>query len=100
MRSVRRRPLIRLANPRTGYSPSRSPMPTYRVRFIKTVINDTGHERRICQRAIEVRAETRAAAISQSRAVFCEREGIADCSQRSDCCEADLVTDTAAPPQT
>ena len=70
-------------------------MPTYRIRFMKTVMNDTGHERQICQRAIEVEADTREAAMSTSRALFCALEGIAECSQRSDCCEIDLVGDKA-----
>lgn len=70
-------------------------MPIYRVRFMKTVANDSGHERQVCQRAVEIEAETPEAALGPAQAVFCQLEGVADCSQRSDCCETEVVT--AAP---
>ena len=66
-------------------------MPIYRVRFMKTVANDTGHEREVCQRAVEVEAESAEAALRPARALFCEVERIGDWSQRSDRSETELV---------
>jgi hypothetical protein len=66
-------------------------MPIFRIRFIKTVSNDTGHERQVCQRAVEIEAEDALAALGPARAAFCELEQIPDWSYRADCCEAEVV---------
>jgi hypothetical protein len=33
-------------------------MPSFRIRFLKKICDDTGHEHRICQSAIDVDAES------------------------------------------
>jgi hypothetical protein len=59
-------------------------MPRYTAIFVKTVCNDMGRERKICQRVVEVRAETRAAALASAKARFCALENIPDWSLYAD----------------
>jgi hypothetical protein len=61
-------------------------MPRYRVTFFKTVCGDTGHETSVCQRAVEVDAESAEAALEPARALFCNLEQIRHWSFRSDAC--------------
>jgi hypothetical protein len=55
-------------------------MPLYAVSFYKTVSDDTGHERKVCQRVVEVDADTRALALVEAKQLFCNLEGISDWS--------------------
>jgi hypothetical protein len=59
-------------------------MPLYTATFYKTVSNDTGHERRVCQRVLEVEASTRALAIVPAKELFCMLERISDWSWHAD----------------
>lgn len=59
-------------------------MPRFTAVFSKTVCNDVGRERRICQRVVEVRAPTRTAALAAAKARFCALEHISDWSVHSD----------------
>ena len=59
-------------------------MPRYCVTFLKTVCNDRGDERRICQRTLEVESAGEDAAIKLAKQLFCFREKISDWSLRSD----------------
>jgi hypothetical protein len=59
-------------------------MPRYTAIFVKTVCNDVGRERKICQRVVEVHADSRAAALSSSKARFCALEQIPEWSLRAD----------------
>ena len=72
-------------------------MPIYRVQFMKTVADDTGHEREVCQRAVEVEADSAEAALRPAQALFCELERIGDWSQRSDRCEMELIGNKTQP---
>ena len=72
-------------------------MAIYCIRFMKTVTDDTGHERQVCQRAVEIEAESAEAALRPARAVFCKLEGIADWLNRADCSETELVADKDRP---
>lgn len=72
-------------------------MPIYRIRFMKTLADDTGHERQICQRAVQVKANSAEGALRPAQALFCELEGIADWSYRSDCCDLELIGDKDEP---
>jgi hypothetical protein len=65
-------------------------MAMYRIRM-KTVTDDTGHDRQVCQCAIEIDAESAESALRPARALFCKLEEIADWSHRADCSETELV---------
>ena len=66
-------------------------MPSYRVRFLKRVADSTGRERQICQRVVEVEAESSEAALEPARALFCSLEGIPHWSIRSEGCDLELI---------
>ena len=66
-------------------------MRRYRVTFYKTVCGDTGHERPVCQRAVEVDAESDEAALEAARALFCKLEQIRHWSLRSDACATEEI---------
>ena len=66
-------------------------MPRYRVTFFKTVCGDTGREMSVCQRAVEVDAESAEAGLEPARALFCNLEQIRHWSFRSDACATDEV---------
>jgi hypothetical protein len=53
-------------------------MALYRVRFLKTVCDATGHEHQICQSAIDVEAESNEAAIARAERLFASRNGACD----------------------
>jgi len=59
-------------------------MPVYTATFYKTVSDDTGHERKVCQRVVEVEANTQASALVSARDLFCMLERIADWSWHAD----------------
>jgi hypothetical protein len=59
-------------------------MPTYTAIFYKTVSNDTGHERRVCQRVVRVEALTHASALVLAKDRFCTLVRIQDWSTHAD----------------
>ena len=64
-------------------------MARYRVNFLKTVCNDVGQERRICQRSLEVDSHTEEHAVERAKQLFCFRERVPDWSLRSDAYEVE-----------
>jgi hypothetical protein len=72
-------------------------MPLYRIRFMKTLADDTGHERQVCQRAVQVEADSGEGALNPAQALFCELEGIAHWSYRADVCDLEVVGDKTGP---
>lgn len=59
-------------------------MPLYSATFYKTVSDDTGHERKVCQRIVNVEANTRSSALVSAKALFCGLERISDWSWHAD----------------
>jgi hypothetical protein len=53
-------------------------MPSFDVRFIKTVCDDTGHEHRACQALFKVDATSLTSAAQQAEANFCQQKGVHD----------------------
>ena len=53
-------------------------MPLFDVRFIKTVRDDTGHERRACQAAFTVEAPSLTDAMRRAEADFCRQKRVHD----------------------
>jgi hypothetical protein len=53
-------------------------MPSFDVRFIKTVCDDTGHEHRACQAAFTIEAESLAEAVQRAEADFCRQKHVHD----------------------
>jgi len=51
-------------------------MSFYRMYFFKVVSNDTGHERKICQRLIDIQASCPDRAVTQGQQLFCSLEGL------------------------
>ncbi|WP_271593144.1 hypothetical protein [Bradyrhizobium sp. CCBAU 65884] len=53
-------------------------MPSFNVRFIKTVCDDMGHEHRACQAAFKVDAASLGAAAQQAETDFCKQKSVRD----------------------
>lgn len=53
-------------------------MPSFNVRFIKTVCDDTGHEHRACQAAFTVDAASLTEAAERAEADFCRQKHVRD----------------------
>jgi hypothetical protein len=53
-------------------------MPSFDVRFIKTVCDDTGHEHRACQAAFTVEAPSLIEAVRRAEADFCQQKHVHD----------------------
>ena len=53
-------------------------MPSFNVRFIKTVCDDTGHEHLVCQAAFPVEAPSLTEAVRQAEADFCRQKHVHD----------------------
>jgi hypothetical protein len=53
-------------------------MPSFEVRFIKTVCDDTGHEHRACQAAFTVDAASLGEAVQRAEADFCRQKHVHD----------------------
>ncbi|WP_244552820.1 hypothetical protein [Bradyrhizobium sp. Ghvi] len=53
-------------------------MPSFNVRFIKTVCDDTGEEHRACQAAFKVDAASPSAAAQQAEIDFCKEKNVRD----------------------
>lgn len=62
-------------------------MPSFDVRFIKTVCDDTGHEHRACQAVFTVDAVSLTAAAQQAEADFCRQKGVRDWTVFADAME-------------
>lgn len=56
----------------------RNAMPSFDVRFIKTVCDDTGHEHRACQAAFKVDAASLSVAAQLAETDFCRQKGVRD----------------------
>ncbi|WP_245284700.1 hypothetical protein [Bradyrhizobium sp. th.b2] len=61
-----------------GINPREGAMPSFDVRFIKTVCDDTGHEHRACQATFKVDAASLSVAAQLAQADFCRQKGIRD----------------------
>ena len=53
-------------------------MARYVARFMKDVLGENGHEAEICQRSIEIEAQSRAHAAELAKIKFCETENVKD----------------------
>lgn len=53
-------------------------MARYVARFMKDVLGENGHEAEICQRSIEIEAQSRAHAAELAKIKFCETEQVKD----------------------
>ena len=53
-------------------------MPSFDVRFIKTVCDDTGHEHQACQAAFTVEALSLTEAVRRAEADFCRQKQVHD----------------------
>ena len=59
-------------------------MGCFRVSFYKTVSNDQGAERKVCQGAFDVVAEDESAALKSAQALFCARDHMSNWSCHAD----------------
>jgi len=53
-------------------------MPSFDVRFIKIVCDDTGHEHRTCQAAFSVDAQSLSEAVRRAELDFCRQKHVRD----------------------
>jgi hypothetical protein len=53
-------------------------VPSFDVRFTKTVCDDTGHEHRACQAAFTIDAESLTEAVQRAEADFCSQKRVHD----------------------
>jgi hypothetical protein len=53
-------------------------MARYIARFMKDVLGDNGHEAEICQRSIEIEAQSSGHAAELAKEKFCENENVND----------------------
>jgi hypothetical protein len=66
-------------------------MPDFQVRFLKDVYNSIGHGRRICQRIIEVAADSPADAVRKAQ------ECVPTWSFKADSIEIEMLTEPPRP---
>jgi hypothetical protein len=59
-------------------------MPRYTATFSKIISNDTGHERKICQREFVVEAKSKATAAEAAKNRFCTLEGVPNWALHAD----------------
>ncbi len=59
-------------------------MATYRIRLLRTVSNDAGHEAQVLQRELDVEARSEIEALKAARAQYCALLGVTDCSLYAD----------------
>jgi len=71
-------------------------MRMFLVRFHKTVSDGRGHDHRVLQRQVLVRATTDVAALWDAKARFCRALGISDWRFRADGCDLAEVPAIAA----
>ena len=62
-------------------------MPSFDVRFIKMVCDDTGHEHRACQAAFTVEAPSLTEAVGRAEADFCRLKHVHDWTMFADAVE-------------
>lgn len=74
-------------------------MPSFNVRFIKTVCDDSGHEHRACQAAFAIDAASLSEAVQRAEADFCRLNHICDWMMFADAVEFRLPT-TLSPRRT
>jgi hypothetical protein len=67
-------------------------MSRYRVRFLKVVANDTGHEQEICQREVEVDAPDVPEAVAAACTAFCAAEQCPDWRRHADRLQVEPVS--------
>jgi hypothetical protein len=72
-------------------------MAHYRVRFLKKVCNDTGHEHRTCQSVIEVDADSSELAVISAQKTLSSRTGGMDCRFYYDEIEVEALRRKAEP---
>ncbi len=53
-------------------------MPSFEVRFLKTVCDDTGHEHRACQAAFTIDAASLTEAVQRAEDDFCRQKHVHD----------------------
>jgi len=66
-------------------------MKAYYVSFFKTVCNDRGDERKICQRRLTVEGGGEEQAIERAKALFCSCEGVSTWTLHSDAYEIECA---------
>ncbi|MGY2046837.1 hypothetical protein [Methylobacterium sp. JK268] len=71
-------------------------MHAFSVAFLKTVSDDTGHERSVLQWRCVVQAPSAAQAVADAKARLCDCLGVADWRVRADRCEIRAVAERAA----
>jgi hypothetical protein len=62
-------------------------VPSFNVRFIKTVCDDSGHEHRACQAAFAINAASLSEAVQRAEADFCRLNHIGDWTMFADAVE-------------
>jgi hypothetical protein len=62
-------------------------MPSFDVRFMKTVCDDTGHEHQACQAAFTVDALSLPEAVRKAEADFCSQKRVRDWTLFADAVE-------------
>jgi hypothetical protein len=62
-------------------------MPSFDVRFIKTVCDDSGHEHRACQAEFTIDAASLKEAVQRAEADFCELNHVRDWTMFADAVE-------------
>jgi len=62
-------------------------MPSFDVRFIKTVCDDAGHEHRACQAVFSVDADSLSEAVDKAEADFCRQRHVRDWTMFADAVE-------------
>lgn len=70
-------------------------MARYRVRFIKSIPNSSGHLASCVQRAVEVEAPNSKAAIADAQQAFCALMGLSECRFYADAFEVDQLTESS-----
>jgi len=62
-------------------------MPSFDVRFIKTVCDDTGHEHRACQAIFTIDAGSLTEAVQRAEVDFCSQKRVHDWTMFADAVE-------------
>ena len=63
-------------------------MPSFDIRFIKTVCDDSGHAHRACQAAFTIDAASLSEAVRQAEADFCRLNNVHDWTIFADAVES------------
>ena len=73
-------------------------MAQFRVKFLKTVCGDTGHEVEICQRVLDVEAANEEAAVEMAKPRFSRLENIDNWSLHADRVQVENAQPSAPKP--